>query len=145
MKLLIFLGIPFSIKAVSLERALIGVSLMIFLTIQTFECVRIWFSLFIFKSRRVSFQIRFATPSEVMIVLRFVRAIAFDAPRTLYSVRKSSMTPLLTIFALGYSWVHVCTPNSCYVNSNIETSIDKIFCSTFILNIPDIEPNDRHV
>ena len=111
---------PFSIKAVSLERALIGVSLMIFLTIQTFKC-------------------------EVMIVLRFVRAIAFDAPRTLYSVRKSSMTPLLTIFALEYSWVHVCTPNSCYVNSNIETSIDKIFCSTFILNIPDIEPNDRHV
>ena len=125
MKLLIFLGMLFSVEVVLPERVLIRVGLMISLTIRAFKCVRTWFSLFCFKSRRVSSQICFATPSEVIIVLRFVRAIAFDAPRTLYSARKSSMISLPIILTLEYFWIHIHTFNNCYITSNIEIPIDK--------------------
>ena len=55
-----------------------------------------------FKSKRVSFWICFATPSKVMVVLRFVRAIPFDVPRTLYSTRESGMILFPTILVLRY-------------------------------------------
>jgi len=99
---LIFLGMLFSIEVILPEKALIGISLTILLTTQAFKCVRAWFTLFHFKSGRVSFQICFVTPSEVMMVLGFVRAIAFDTSRTLYSARKSSVTLFPTILVLEY-------------------------------------------
>jgi len=93
---------PFSIEAVSPERALIRVSLMIPLAIQAFEHVRAWLFLFCFKYKRISFWIYFAISSKVTMVLRFVRTIAFNTPRTLYSTRESGVTPLSTILILEY-------------------------------------------
>jgi len=60
----------------------------------------------------------------VTVVFRFVRAIAFDILRTLYSVRESGVTPFPTILALRYSWVHICSADGDNIFSNIKTSVN---------------------
>ena len=72
-------------------------------------------------------------------------AIIFDPSKTLYSARESGVTLFSTILALRYSWVHICTPNYCYVASDIEISINKAFYFASTLNVSDIEPDNRHV
>jgi len=97
------------------------------------------------ESKRISFQIHFATSSKVMMILRLMRSIALNTLRTLYSARGDSVIPLLTVLALGYPWVHICTSNHCYVASNIEIPVDQAFCLASALNILNINLDNGHV
>lgn len=51
---------------------------MIIFTVQAFESVRAWFTLFGFKIRGVDLKICFATPGKMPIMLNFVRSVAFN-------------------------------------------------------------------
>jgi len=51
--------------------------------------------LFCLESRRISFQVRFATPSEVTMMLGFMRFFVLNALKTLYSARKDSVVIVL--------------------------------------------------
>jgi len=55
------------------------------------------------------------------------------------------MTPFLAVLALEYSWVHIHTPNSCYVASDIEAPVDQFFSFITALNIPNVKPDNAHV
>ena len=85
MDLNILLLLPLSIEAVPPEETLIGVSLMVSLTIGAFEGIRAWLALLYFKTRWIHLLVHLATPPEFVVVLRFIRAIIFDAFGTLNS------------------------------------------------------------
>ena len=74
--------------------------------------------------RGVCFFIHLTTPPEFAIVFQFVRTIAFDVLRSLYFARECHMTPLPAVLALGYTQIHVSTPNSCNVLADVEASVD---------------------
>jgi len=97
------------------------------------------------ESKRISFQIYFAIPSKVMMILRLMRSIALNTLRTLYSTRGDSVIPLSTVLALGYPWVHICTSNHHYIASNIEIPVDQAFCLASALNILNINLDNGYV
>jgi len=55
------------------------------------------------------------------------------------------MTPFLAIFTLQNSRVHVSTSNSRNEPTDIETLVNKRLGFTTALDVPYINPNDRHV
>jgi len=65
----------FSVEVMLSERAKIGVSLMISLTVNAFKRVRAQFPLFYFKSRQVDFEICLATSCEIMVVFALMRTV----------------------------------------------------------------------
>jgi len=85
MDLDILLLLPLSIEAVPPEGTLIGVSLMVPLTIGAFEGMRAWLALLCFKMRWICLLVHLAALPEFAVVLRFIRAIIFDAFGTLNS------------------------------------------------------------
>jgi len=74
---------PLMIEPMSPEWTLNRVSLMISFTIGALERMRARFALLGFKSRRISFIISLATPTELSMMFRLVRAVAFNAFRSL--------------------------------------------------------------
>ena len=124
MDLSILLLMPFPIEPVSPKWTLVGVRLVVSLAIQALEHVRAWFSFFCFQSWQVGLGICLAVPAKSLMVFRFVQPIAFDTFGILDSARECCMTSLPTIFALRYARVHVGSPNSCDIASDIETSIN---------------------
>jgi len=80
---------------------------MVTFAIDTFEAVRVWFSFGSFKSRRISLEICFATSYYVSIVFNFVQSVAFLVFGSIDMICKCRMSPLLAIFALRDSRVHV--------------------------------------
>jgi len=69
---------PFHVEVMPPKWTLIGIDLVFSFAIGTLEGVRAWFALLGFKSGRINFSVSFATPTELSMVLRFVRPIAFD-------------------------------------------------------------------
>jgi len=63
---------PFFIEPVFLERAQIGVSLMITLIVRAFERVEIRFLLFCFESKRTDLEVQFATLYKMLVMLTLV-------------------------------------------------------------------------
>jgi len=55
------------------------------------------------------------------------------------------MTPLLAIFALGDTRVHVCSSDCSDVVAYVEASVDEEFCILTALNIPNVDPNYGHI
>jgi len=55
------------------------------------------------------------------------------------------MTLLPAIFALGDTWVHVCSSDCSNVVAYIEASVDEKFCVLTTLNIPNVDPNYSHI
>jgi len=55
------------------------------------------------------------------------------------------MTPLPAIFALGDTWVHVCSLDCSNVVAYVEASVDEKFCVLTALNIPNVDPNYGHI
>jgi len=53
--------------------------LIIAFTVYTLEGMRAWFILFGFKMWGIGLEVSFATPSEMMMVFRFVQSIALYA------------------------------------------------------------------
>jgi len=69
---------PLPIKTVTPKEAGVQVGLVIAFTVYTLEGVRAQFTLFCFKTQRISLEISFAAPSEMTMVFRFVWSIAFN-------------------------------------------------------------------
>ena len=90
----------FSVEAMLSERAKIGVSLMISLTVNVFKRVRAQFPLFYFKSRQVDFEICLATSCEIMVVFALMRTVTLDTLQSLSLARKGGISLFLAVFAL---------------------------------------------
>jgi len=118
---------------------------MIASTVRAFKGMRIWFTFFCFKVRRIHLRVSFATPAKLMIVFRLVRPITLDIFGSLDFTRKRGVIPFLAIFTLQNSRVHVSTSNSHDELTNIEASVNEGLGFTATLDIPYINPNNRHV
>ena len=55
------------------------------------------------------------------------------------------MTPFLAVFALEYIWVYICTPNSHYVASSVETPVNQTSSLALVLNIPNVKPDNGYI
>jgi len=71
--------------------------------------------------------------------------VALDALCPLYLARKCHMSPPPAVFALGDARVHVCSPDSGNVIADIEAPVNEHFSILTALNVPYINPDDRHV
>ena len=63
---------------------------MISTAVQAFECVRAWFTF-----------LQFVAPSELSVILGFVRTVTLDIFGALYSARESGMSLFPAVLALG--------------------------------------------
>jgi len=115
---------------------------MISTTVGALGGMQTWFAFFYLKVRGISFLIHFTIPSKLMMVFSLVRAIALGA---LDTVGHSHMSPLPAILALRDARVHVGSSNSYNKPPYIETPVNKTFSLASALNIPDINPNNRHI
>jgi len=79
---LIFLEVSLFVETVSPEQTCVGVSLMIIFVVQAFESMGAQFTLFGFKTRKVSLEVSFATLGKMPVI------------------------PAILI--LGDIWVHIC-------------------------------------
>jgi len=129
----VFLLLPLSVEPVFLEWALDGVGLVVASAIGIFECVWARIAFFGSETRWVRLLVCFAAPPKFLVVFQFVRSVALDTFRPLDYTRESCMFPLLAIFALRDSWVHVKAP------------INKALSFAAALVIPDVDPNYGHV
>ena len=84
---------PLFIESVVPEWINIRVSLMIALTVDVFESIRAWFTLFGFKSRRVDFEVKLTILSKIVIVFNLIWTIALDISRFLETAYECNMTP----------------------------------------------------
>ena len=125
---ILFFIVPVVIKPMSLEWVLIWVSLVIALTICTFEWIRAKFILLCFKTRRIHLIVCFAVPCKIMVVFQFMWTIIFDILCFLNPAWTGSMTLFLTVVVLGHSWVHICSSDGSNIVSYIETFVNKASC-----------------
>jgi len=90
------------------------------------------FTLFDFKIWKVHFEICFIAPSKMFVVFNLVMSTVFDTPWSLKTAYKDSIFPFPAVFALRDFGAHISFMYSCYVITDIETPIDKIFsfCAT---------------
>ena len=65
------------IESVSLVRAFVIVSHMLAFAVDTFESMRVWFTLFGFQLRRIHFEVSLVTPCYVSVVFDLVGPTAF--------------------------------------------------------------------
>jgi len=91
------------------------------------------------------FFVGFTTLTELAMIFGLVQAITFDAFGTLNSARKSGMSPFPTVFILWDTRVHISSFYSGDIPSYIEALIDQTLCFASALDIPNVNPNDRHV
>ena len=104
-----------------------------------------WFAFLYLETRRVCLLICFAVPPKLLVVLGFMRTIALDAFGTLDSAGKGYVSPLLAIFVLGHTWVHVSPSYSSDIPANVKVLIDKALSFASALIIPNVNPYNRHV
>ena len=116
----------FSIKAILLERAKIGVGLMITFTDRIFKRVWAWFLLFCFKFGWVNSKIHFVIPCEMSVMFTLVWTIILNVLQFLNLTSKNSMIPFPAVFALGGTRIHVCIMNGHNISSNIEAPVNQI-------------------
>ena len=55
------------------------------------------------------------------------------------------MSPFLVVFALRDPRVHVRSPDSCYVFTDVKASIDEHLGIVPALDVPYVDPHDGHV
>jgi len=79
------------------------------------------------------------------VILRLVRAVAFDAFQALNSARKSSMFPFPAVLALRDPRVHVHSLDGNNVLSYVEASINEHFGIAPTLNVPYVNSHNGHV
>jgi len=103
------------------------------------------FALLGFKPRWVSFVVGFTTPSKLSMVLRLVRAVAFNTFGPLDTARESRVALFPAILALENSGIHVGTSYHGDVVPHIEAPVDKKLGVMATLYVPNVNPNDGHV
>jgi len=106
---------------------------MILFTVYTLKDVGAWLVLLGFKIRRINLEICFATPFKLTMILGFVRTIILGTSRSLKIVHEHYVVPLLAVFALENTRVHVGTSDSCDETFYIEALINDLFCRQTIL------------
>jgi len=89
------------------------------MAIRTLEDVWAKFAFFCLEVRWVGLFISFATTTELTMVFRFMRTIAFDTLRSLNSARHSEISLFPTIFTLWNTRVHVSSSDSGDILSQI--------------------------
>ena len=114
---------------------------MISFTIGALERIRARFTLLGFKSRRISFIVSLATPTELSMMFQLVRAIAFNAFFSLNPARQGGVSPFPAILTKRDARVHVCTSDSGDEVSYVETPVNKHFHILTALNVPNINPD----
>ena len=97
---------------------------MVSFAIGALECMGAGFAPLGFESGWVNFIISFTVPTELSVMFRLVRAIAFDTSCSLDPTQHGGMAPLPTVLAEWNTRVHVCTSDGGDIVSYIETSID---------------------
>jgi len=107
--------------------------------------MRTWFTLLGFKSRRVRLLICLATPCKLVVMFRFVEAIALDAFSLLESTQEYYMSPLPAVLVLRDIWVYVGISDSCNIAFYVEASVNEFFSLTATLAIPYVDPDNGHV
>ena len=140
----IFLVVPLTVEPVFPEQTKMRVYLVIAMAVRVLENMWTQFTFFSFKVQWVCFFVGFAAPPKLTIVFRFVRSITFNVLQSLDSTRHDSMSLFPTIFTLRNIGVHVSTSNDSDIPSYIKVLINEAFSLTPTLNIPDVNPNDRH-
>jgi len=95
--------------------------------------------------RRVDLFVCFAIPCKLMVVLGLVRAIALNTFGSLDMAGQCHMSPLPAVLALRNARIHVGSLNCCNVPSYIEVPVNKTLSLTTTLNIPNVNPKDRHI
>jgi len=141
MDLGIFLLVPLPIESMSLEWALVGVSLVIAPAIRAFECMRAWVAFLSLKMREVCLLIHFVAPPKFLVIFRSVRSIVLDALGALDSAREGSMFPPPAVFALGDSWVHVRPSYSSDIPADVKAPVDEALSFVTTLIIPNVDPD----
>jgi len=91
---------PLFVELMMPEWTGVEVSLMIALAVDIFEGVRARLTLFGLETQRIDLEVGLAVLDEVVVVFDFVRAITFQASRTLKLTCKGGVTSLPTILAL---------------------------------------------
>jgi len=66
----------------------------------------------------------------------FIWSIIFDTSQTLHIAHKSSITPLLAVFALENTYIHICPSYGSNEIAYVKVSVDEIFGFTTTLDIP---------
>ena len=74
----ILFDVPLTIESVSPKWTLDGIGLMVSFAIGAFECMGAGFVPLGFESGWVDFIISFTAPTELSVMFRLVRAVAFD-------------------------------------------------------------------
>ena len=108
---MLFLAMSITIESVPLERANIRVCLMVFLAARTLKEVGVQLALPCFQSRWIHFFIGFVIPCELLVMLWFVRTIAFNTFGPLNNTRK--LNRVLVTKCLPY--IHL-VHGLCYTN-----------------------------
>jgi len=115
---------PFLVKSVPPERALVIICHVIAFAVCTFEFMRAWFACLCFKPWGVNFVIYLTTPSHIFVVFKFMRTIALLTFRSVYFARESQVTPFPAIVVLRNTWIHVSHFNSSYMSAEIEKVVN---------------------
>ena len=78
-------------------------------------------------------------------MLRLVETITLNIFSLLYTIQECGVFPLLAVFVSRDIEIYICTSDSYDVASNVEVSIDQLFCFLTTLNIPNIHPNNGYI
>ena len=81
----------------------------------------------------------------MIIVFGKMRAIIPYTLRSLYMTDSCHMTPLPTILALQYAWVHIYTPNCCNETTNVKPLVNDFLSIGSILYILNVNSYNSHV
>jgi len=79
---------PLAIESVFPIRAFVVIGYVVAFTVNTFESMRVWFTLFGFETWRVQFEVSLAAPCQVSVILNLVRSstfLTFGTVRMLHS------------------------------------------------------------
>jgi len=95
--------------------------------------------------RRICLWVSFATLAKLIMVFGFVRPVVLNVFGLLDSIQECGMTPFPAIFTLWNLRVHISTSNSYNEPTDVEALVNKSLGFTVTLDIPYINPNNRHV
>ena len=118
---------------------------MIISIVRTIEWMRTQFTFLYFKVRRICLWVSFATLAELIMVFGFVGPVVLNVFGLLDSIQECGMTPFPAIFTLWNLRVHISISNSCNEPTDVEALVNKSLGFTVTLDIPYIDPNNRHV
>ena len=127
-----------------LEGTDIWVCLVIILIVDTFKYMRVQFSLFGFKTRRVHLKVCLVTLGKIIMVFNLVWSVTLNAPKVLEATSEGDISLLPAVLTLWDSRIHIHISNGSNITTNIEALIDEFGWRT-TLYILNVNPNNSHV